>query len=207
MITLVDGRTDTRAAARIRTEVVRWMGMSPETIEHFRAHMPMYQDWLALLDGEPVGVGACFLVPGAEGATTAMATNCVLRESRGRGVGTAIYRQISAQARALGRTNLESPGFEDDLGGVTFAKSHGFVVAGRARGLRLVLDTSTRPSMDVPDGIIITSLAERPDLVRGVWETACEAMPDVPYDGDAPVGAGSFEQFTALRLSGSEIHP
>lgn len=199
---LVAGTTDTIAAARIRTVVVRWIATAPETIGHYRATMPMFRDWLALLDGKPVGVGACFLMPGGQGSAAAVALNCVLAEARGRGVGTAIYRQVSAHARSLGKTHLEVPGFEDDAGGVAFAKSHGFVVVGRARGLRLLLDGCPRPSIDLPEDIVVTTLAERPELARGVWETAFEAMPDIPFDGDVPPSPGSFSEFAALRLAG-----
>lgn len=207
MITLVAGATDTAAAARIRTEVVRWIAATPATLEHFRVNMPMFQDWLALLDGEPVGVGACFLVPSAEGTDTATGTNCVLPRARGRGVGTAIYRRVSAHARMLNKAQLEVPGFDDDADGVAFARSHGFVVAARTRGLRLMLADCPRPSVDVPEGIVITSLAVQPELARGVWETACEAMPDMPYGGGAPLNAGSLEEFIALRLAGPKFIP
>ncbi len=202
MIKLVAGTTDTTAAARIRTVVVRWIATAPETIGHYRATVPMFRDWLALLDGEPVGLGACFLMPGGQESAIAVAFNCVLAEARGRGVGTAIYRQVSAHARSLGKSHLEVAGFEDDAGGVAFAKSHGFVVVGRTRALRLLLDGCPRPSIDLPEDIVVTTLAERPELGRGVWETACEAMADIPYDGDIPASPGSFSEFAALRLAG-----
>jgi GNAT superfamily N-acetyltransferase len=202
MIRLVAGTTDTTAAARIRTAVVRWIATAPETIEHYRAAMPMFRDWLALLEGEPVGAGACFLMPGGNESAVAVGVNCVLAEARGRGVGTAIYRQVSAHARSLGKTHLELAGFEDDAGGVAFARSRGFVVVGRARGLRLLLDGCPRPSIELPEDIVVTTLAERPELARGVWETASEAMPDIPYDGDVPASPGTFSEFAALRLAG-----
>jgi hypothetical protein len=63
MIELVAGSVDTSAAARIRTKVWRWIVSEAEAIEHARATTPMFHDWLALLDGEPVGVGSCSLNP------------------------------------------------------------------------------------------------------------------------------------------------
>ena len=193
--------------ARIRNTVARWILVEPETIEHFRATLPGLRDWLALLDGEPVGVGGCTRITGMDESASAFAVNCVLPEARGQGVGTAIYHQVSAHARSLGKFELEVFGFEDDPGGVRFAERHGFVVANRARGLRLLLDGCPRPSIDLPENIAITSLAERPELARGVWETLCEAMPDIPYDGDVPMGPGSFEEFAALRLAGPRHIP
>src|SRR5689334_20611420 len=74
MIELVPGTTDTSAAARIGTTVRRWIVIEPEGIEHSRATIPMFQDWLALVDGEPVGVGSCSLNLGMEEDTAAFAT-------------------------------------------------------------------------------------------------------------------------------------
>jgi hypothetical protein len=45
---------------------VPWIPIAPETIEHYRATMPAFRDWLALLDGEPVGAGGCTLIIGEE---------------------------------------------------------------------------------------------------------------------------------------------
>jgi mycothiol synthase len=206
MIELVEGTADTSAAARITTTVRRWIVIEPEMIEHSRATTPMFHDWLALLDGEPVGVGSCSLNPGMEEDTAAFAVNCVLPHARARGVGTTIYRQVSAHARRLGKSQLKTWGYEDDAGGVAFAELHGFAVVKRNRGLRLVLDGCPRPTVDLPEGIAITTLADSPELARGVWETASEAMPEIPYYA-SPMSAGSFEEFAARCFAGPRYIP
>jgi len=207
VIRLVPGETDTKAAARIRKLVWRWISVEPETIEHLRATLPMFRDWLALVDGEPVGIGACGLHPLGEESTAAFALNSVLREARGQGVGTAIYRHASDYARSLGKSELETWGFEDDSGGVRFAEHHGFSVVSRSRSLRLVLDDCPRPSIDLPEGVAITTLAERPGLSRGIWELLHEAMADIPYDGDIPSRPPSYDVFTARDLAGPKYIP
>jgi GNAT superfamily N-acetyltransferase len=207
VIEIVDGTVDTSAAARIRTTVLRWIVSEPEAIEHARATTPKYQDWLALLDREPVGVGSCSLNPGMEEDSAAFGTACVLDQARGRGVGTAIYRQVSAHARRLGKSELMSWGYEDDAGGVAFAELHGFVIVKRNRGLRLVLDGCPRPTVDLPEDVAITTLADSPELARGVWETASEAMPDIPYYAGVPMSAGSFEEFAGRSFTGSKHIP
>jgi GNAT superfamily N-acetyltransferase len=107
VIRIVEGALDTEAAARIRKAVWRWIVVEPETIQHFRATWPRFRDWLAVHDGEPVGIGACGLLPGEESAA-AFALNAVLREARGKGVGTAIYRQVSEHARSLDKSELQT---------------------------------------------------------------------------------------------------
>lgn len=207
MIELVPGATDTSAAARIRTAVWRWLVVEPEAIEHYRATRPSFRDWLALLDGEPVGAAACSLLPGREEDAAAFVVNCVLPDARRQGVGSAIYRQVSAHARSLGKSELTVFGFEDDPGGSDFAEHRGFVVTSRTRGLRLVLNGCPRPTIELPEGIEITTLAARPELAHGVWETATEAMADIPADGVVPNSPGSFEEFSTLVLAGPRYIP
>src|SRR5690348_7433458 len=128
MIELVPGTADTAAAARIMTTVRRWIVIEPEAIEHSRATVPMFRDWLALVAGEPVGAGSCSLNLGMEEDAAAFGVACVLPPARCQGVGTALYSQVSAHARSLGKSELMTWGYEDDAGGVAFAERSGFSV-------------------------------------------------------------------------------
>lgn len=206
MIELVAGTVDTSAAARIMTTVRRWIVIEPEAIEHSRATIPMFSDWLALLDGEPVGAGSCSLNLGMEEDTAAFAVACVLPRARGQGVGTAIYKHVSAHARSLGKSELMTWGYEDDAGGVAFAERHNFSVVTRKPALRLVLDRCPRPTVDLPEEIAITTLADNPELAEGVWETASEAMPDIPYYA-VPMSAGPLAEFAARSFAGPKFIP
>jgi len=206
MIELVAGTTDNAAAARIRTTVWQWVVVEPEALEHSRATMEGYGDWLALLDGYAVGAGSCSLNPGMEEDTAAFAVWCVLPDARRNGVGTALYRQVSAHARSLGKSELRTWGYEDDPGGVAFAELHGFVEVRRKPALRLVLDRCPRPTVNLPEDVAITTLAAHPDLARGVWETATETMPDIPHEGIA-MSAGSFDGFAARSFAGPRYIP
>jgi RimJ/RimL family protein N-acetyltransferase len=57
----------------------------------------------------------------------------------------------------------------------------------------LTLDVSAAPVVDPPDGVVITTLADRPDLVPEVYGVAIEAMADIP--GDGPTAPGTLEEF------------
>ena len=70
-----------------------------------------------------------------------------------------------------------------------------------------MLDDCPRPSIDLPEGVAITTLAERPELSRSIWELLDEAMLDIPYDGDAPMRPPSYEVFTARDLAGPKYIP
>jgi hypothetical protein len=84
MIELIAGSSDTEAMAQIRNAVMRWILVEPQTIEHFRGTMPGYRDWLAVLDGDPIGVADCARIAGMEESAAAFAVNCVLPEARTR---------------------------------------------------------------------------------------------------------------------------
>ena len=206
-IELVEGRTDTASVARIASEVLRWIIFEPEAIDHLRAHMPTRRDWLGLLDGEPVGVGSAGVPVGMEASGVPMSMLFVLREARHRGVGGLLYRQVSEHARSLGYSELLMFSFEDDPDTLGFAARHGFRIVARTRGLRLPLMGCPRPEVTPPVGVTITTLAERPELARGMWEVACEALPDIPHGGDAPLQAGSYEQFAAREFAGPRYIP
>jgi GNAT superfamily N-acetyltransferase len=206
MIELVAGTADNAAAARIRTTVWRWVVVEPEALAHSRSTMAGYGDWLALRDGDAVGAASCSLNLGMEEDTAAFAVWCVLPDARRKGVGTALYRQVSEHARLIGKSELFTWGYDDDAGGVAFAELHGFVEVTRKPALRLVLDGCPRPAVDLPEGVAITTLADHPELARGVWETASETMPDIPYD-TVPMSAGSFETFAARSFAGPRYIP
>ncbi len=206
-IELIDGALDTAGFSRIVSEVLRWLIFEPDAIEHMRATTPTRRDWVGVLDGEAVGVGSCAIPAGTEGIGAAFSMLFVLRVARHRGVGGLLYRRASEHARELGRSELLVYSFEDDPDTAGFAERHGFRVASRVRGLRLPLEGCPRPDLQPPAGVTITTLAERPDLARGVWETACETVPEIPHDGDAPLQAGSWEQFAAVQLSGPRYIP
>ena len=206
-IELIEGTLDTASVSRIVSEVLRWMPFDPDAIEHVRATTPTWRDWIGVLDGEPVGVGGCGVSPGMEESSAVSGALCVVPAARHRGVGGTLYRRISEHARELGREQLELFSFSDDPDCDGFAARHGFTVVMRARGLRLQLEGCPRPEVTPPAGVTITTLAERPDLGHGVWETAGEALPDIPYDSDVPPQPGTYEQFAARQLAGPRHIP
>src|SRR5690242_13155137 len=207
-ISLIDGRLDTASAAWIASEVLHWFSVEPEAIEQIHATRPSYRGWLGMLDGRPVGYASCSL-PFSSGDETRTAPSSlfVLRSARHQGVGGALYRRISSYAVELGRVELEMIAYDDDPDSEGFAAKHGFRVVYRAPSLRLTLAGCPRPDVQVPEGLTLSSLAQRPDLDVGVWETACEAFPDIPYDGDTAMQVGTYEEFTSRFLAGPRFIP
>jgi mycothiol synthase len=207
VIEVVPGTVDTVGFARIYSEVGRWTTLTPERVEHERRTHASLRDWLAVLEGEAVGAAVCVETPDMRESAALYGGVRVLARSRRQGVGTELFRVLSEYARTLGKSEVELFAYEDDPDGVAFAERRGFTTVMRLRLLRLVLAGLPSPAVEPPDGVTVTTLAERPELEHGLWDLACEALPDMPYDGDAPVHPGTLEEFRAAALSGPAFMP
>ena len=61
------------------------------------------------------------------------------------------------------------------------------------------------PAVEPPDGVEIVTWAERPELARGIYEVALEALPDIPGSEDDEVEP--FEDWLAHDMQGSGDRP
>jgi mycothiol synthase len=159
---------------------------------------------LAEEDGEPVGAGY-----GLAGWHTpphrAIAAAFVAPELRGTGRGGALLEALEEWAQARGITELEGPVSEDDEGSLHWASRRGYTEVGRNSRLMLDLTATEVSRPNAPPGIEVVTWAERPELARGMWEVAREAMPDVP--GEEEVDAGTFDEWLARDMQGMSDDP
>jgi GNAT superfamily N-acetyltransferase len=170
---------------------------NPTSVSEMRwqeEHYPGGRRFIAWLDGVAVaggGVGRVYVYPpefpGLWGNIT------VLPEHRRQGVGTAMYAAISDVAREQGKTMLVGRTTSDRPDAIAWMERRGFEEHERMKVVRLALVGRTLPDLEVPDGVEITSLEARPDLVGGVYAVAKEALPDIP--GDGPVAPDTLEEF------------
>ena len=129
----------------------------------------------------------------------------VLDTHRRRGIGSGLYAQVSEWIRARGFSVVDVVVEEDDRDGLAFATNRGFREIGRE--IRVVLDLRTQTPVVAPppDGIEIVTWADRPDVVRGMYDVAVEAFRDIPGDENEPVL--SFERWLADHMQGSGDRP
>jgi GNAT superfamily N-acetyltransferase len=182
----------------------------PTSIDEMRwadATYPGAVRFLAELDGGPVGVGTVGRIymhpPEFDGL---WATIAVLPDLRRQGIGGELLAAISDRARAAGKGWLHIPVTDAHPEGVAFLAHRGFSEYERAKMVRLDLAGRTPPPLDVPDGVRLTTLAERPDLVAGAHAVAVEAFQDIP-GGDEPDAPGDLAEFRARDVDRPGIPP
>jgi GNAT superfamily N-acetyltransferase len=153
---------------------------------------------VASRDGRDVGAALVRASLGSEDRPYAFAIVVVLPDDRRAGAGTALWTSVSGWARARGKTGLEVLASERDPAGLTFAQARGYVVVERLCDVALDLTTARVQPVSPPAGVRITTLAEHPELARGMYEVDVEAVPDIPAVD--PVDAGTYEEWRRHSL-------
>lgn len=194
-------------------ELVRIVGSvspdNPTSLEEIHwsdATYPGGRRFVAWLDGVGVGAGGAGRVymyppdfPGLWGNIS------VLPEHRRRGVGSAVLEVLSGVARDAGKTMLMGRTTSDRPDAIDFLEHRGFREYERMKVVRLTLAGLSPPAVAPPDGVVISSLAAQPELVRGVYDVALEALPDIPGDGPQP--PDTLEEFRGRDVDRPNIPP
>jgi mycothiol synthase len=156
----------------------------------------------ALVDGRVVG-GAHVSIPSYSDLPGADVY--VLPDWRRHGIGDRLFREVSSWAAERGATELRASVTEGKEESLAFARHRGFEEVSRDLLVRLDLTTIETPEVDPPEGIEIVTLADNPELARGLYEVACEAWPDVP--SDEPLTMEPFDAWVRFALEGADVNP
>ena len=167
------------ALLAVRNEV--WP-RDPYSLTELRSLMSQVKEiiqFVAWEGDEPVGAGDAGLLAQSP---EPFAHAWVLEGHRRRGIGSELYAAISEYAASRNEHVLEAWVEDSDLDGAEFARNRGFVEIGREIHVSLDLTTIDAPKVRPPEGIRIVTWAERPELIRGIYEVAVEASADIPGD-------------------------
>lgn len=152
---------------------------NPTTIEDVRnglKRQPERWHWIAEDGGEAVG---CVFVSRSSVQGRAFLLPRVLREARGRGVGTALIQATLETIRELRCGTVSSHVDGDDLDAMRFAARHGFVEVDRQVELVRTLGEAEAPALP-PAGIELAPVGpEQRDELRVLLAAAIEDMPVV----------------------------
>jgi mycothiol synthase len=187
-------------------EVVERVSEEPvpvvEELEHVLANEPGAAFFLAYVDERLAGSGVGRR-SSIEGCYYAIPR--VLPELRSRGVGSALYEELSRQAEGCGRESLLARVREDDSASLRFARKRGFEELSREMPVVLDLAGANGAEVRPPDGVEIVSLAARPELLEGAWKVDREASLDIPVGGQLTIPP--FEQWRAIMLEAPSALP
>lgn len=175
------------------------------TIGELRDMKPPNLNLLASLDGQLAGSG----VGGQSDLGGGFGIPRVLPEFRRRGVGTALLHALADYASSCGHRQLGAQ--VEDPGSLAFADRFGFREEGRqVEQVRAI--AADEPAPDLPEGVQLVSLAERPELSRRVYEeVALEAFEDIPTPRTISITLEQWEQWinwpegSFVALAGEEI--
>lgn len=154
---------------------------------------------LAYRNGALAGSG----VGGRGDTASGFAAPRVLPEHRRNGVGTVLLQALAAHAEALGFPDLGVG--VDDEGSLAFALRFGFEEEGRqVEQVREIAAGERSPQ--IPAGVEITSLADRPELrARTYHELAVAAFDDIPTPRKIQITLEDWERGWITSLEGSFV--
>jgi GNAT superfamily N-acetyltransferase len=161
---------------------------------------------LAFRDGELAGSGSAGRSDMGGGSVTPR----VLPAHRRQGVGTALLRRLASHAESCGYDEVGS--MVDDTDSLAFAEHFGFTETGRqVEQVRAVAHDERWPI--VPDGIEVTTVAERPELLPRLYhELALQAFEDMPTPRKVQITLQQWEsewlnwpEATFVALAGDEV--
>ena len=201
---------DEAATLAIYNAVWPWSAVTMDEVRSFKSQTLDYGDFIG-----PGGSVAVAVMPSRPDVGFVLLT--VLPEHRRQGLGNALYVQASDWLAERDVRRIDARVSEDDEESIAFAKRRGFQEIERNRRMVLDLTQLEAPPIDPPDGIEIISWAERLDLAAGIYEVACEAVPDIPGAEDEIMeafedwlahqmqGSGDLPEATFLALAGTEV--
>jgi predicted N-acetyltransferase YhbS len=129
-------------------------------------------DLIAYDDGEVVGVGLLAGDLGTQRASHPYVEVMVPDRHRGRGVGTALLREFSDRLRQRGKEGLQVEARSDDAYSLGYLERRGFVEVDRWTQLFLELEEHDPVEPEVPAGVEIVWLSDRPDLLGAMFALA-----------------------------------
>ena len=178
-IKAVSGYDDLERWVEARNDVLSDDPHTAEMMALVRASELEHVDLLASEDGEIVGAGMLAGDPASTASTHPYVEVTVPRTYRGRGVGAALFQELSERARRLGKEGFECEARADDQHSIAFLERRGFVETGRAAKYVLDLSAYESPPPVPSEGLELAMLADRPDLLAGVYAVAKATYPDV----------------------------
>jgi mycothiol synthase len=125
----------------------------------------------------------------------------VLPEFRRRGIGRALLRELEAHACRFDVAEVSA--LVDDDGSAAFAKRYGFREVDRQ--VEQVKQVRDEPPGEAPPGVEVTTIAERPELLREAYPLASQGYADLATDAPVEVSLEDWLRDEATLPGGSFV--
>jgi GNAT superfamily N-acetyltransferase len=188
-------QTDADLEAMIAVRIAADPDRPPPRLENLRHNLAANETLVyvvARLGGEPAGCG--FVDPWPD--DHARGHLVVVPALRRRGVGSALLDELGSRAQEAGRPELEGEVVESDVASQEYLERRGYRVVGGENVVALDLTALEPEPVQVPAGVEIVALADRPELAEALYAVGVEAAADIPGNP----GDMSFEQWRAIEL-------
>jgi ribosomal protein S18 acetylase RimI-like enzyme len=172
----VESDGDAAVCVRLRNEIHPRDPQSEQAFAEIRKR-PRRLDLLALVDGEPVGIGACGEHWVDPDGPVAFVNVRVRAADRRHGVGTALFRRLSDHAREHGRELFYTAVPADDRDSLGYLGRRGWQRVLEMQGVALDLGAVRPREHPAPAGFELVRI--EPALDRLVYEAAVEVEQDL----------------------------
>jgi mycothiol synthase len=190
-ITTVRTDADLEAMIQVRALVTPDAHPTVANLRHNLEANPELTYLVGRLGEEPAACG--FVEPWGAYAQGDIA---VIPASRHRGIGSALFAELSAVARGFERHEIQGEVRESDTDSRAFLDRRGFAQVGAEKAVVLELDEIEPPRVEPPEGVRIVTRAEEPDRLDGMYAVAVQADEDIR--GSA--GVQSYERWRAQDI-------
>lgn len=203
-ITIV--HADTEQQLRTWTEISTRTTDRPSTFEDLLRSLerrPRQLRSIAFLDGEPVAT-ACAVPDRLKNDGAMFVSLHVMHDHRKRGIGSALHDDLVQWMREHGGRQYEVTVRDIEPEALTFWARRGCTEV--ERDIVVALDTRRYGGPpELAPGVTVASLAERPDLIRDIYEVGAATWRDIPVH--EPCKVISFGEWREIIQNHSENRP
>ena len=175
--------TEIRAAESrddVESYVALWNAVTPEEPAFFEQQWERLQSdarRLYLLAEHDRDVVGCGFAGASDSPGRGFVSPRVLPDARRRGVGSALLQRLCGHLSRLEFETVSAHVDGNDPGSLAFAERHGFVESDRQ--VEQVKQVGDEPAPQIPDGIRLVTIADRPELLREAYELGVEGWADM----------------------------
>jgi GNAT superfamily N-acetyltransferase len=168
-----------------------------------RAREVGHVNLFAFVDGEPVGTAMLGDDPGTHASTHAYVEVGVLPGHRGRGIGTALFRDLSLRVLGQGHhEGLECEALAGDTRSLDWLTSRGFRELRRHKQVVLGADDALGEAPSA-GGTALHPVGSRPDLIGGMFGVAQAAYAELPSPRSGQ--AGTLTEWQVYELGAEAL--